>query len=93
MSDKHWELIFNEKSYKKFKRLPKDIQKRINSYFKDRVLSSIDPTVYAKELVGDLRGLWRFRVGDYRIIAVIHMNEMVIVSIDVAHRKEIYNIH
>jgi len=38
-----------------------------------------------------LRGYWRFRVGDYRIIADIQEEILTIVALDLGHRKEVYN--
>jgi len=93
MTLKKWDLIFTDKANKKFKKLPQDIQKRIISFFDERILVSEDPASYARALTGDLQGLWRFRVGDYRIVANILQGEMVIVSVDIGHRKEIYNLH
>jgi mRNA interferase RelE/StbE len=93
MPGQKWQLIFNEKASKKFKKLPKEIQKRIIDFFDKRVLISKDPTAYAKALIGELEGFWRFRVGDYRIITSICNHEMIIVAVDLGHRKEIYLLH
>ena len=49
-----------------------------------------DPRSRGKALVGNLAGLWRYRVGDYRIICDIEDGVLVILVVDVAHRREIY---
>lgn len=90
MTNTEWTLIFNTKAEKKLKKLPHDIQKRIIDFFEKRVLTAKDPTVHALSLTGTHQGLWRFRVGDYRVVTRIHNHEMVVVAIDVGHRKEIY---
>lgn len=43
----------------------------------------------AKALKG-FAGLYRLRVGDYRIIYCVNENELVILVIKVGHRREIY---
>jgi mRNA interferase RelE/StbE len=41
-------------------------------------------------LVGDYKGLWRYRVGNYRVICDIIDNKMVILALEMGHRKDIY---
>ena len=50
----------------------------------------IDPRVQGKALVANHKGKWRYRVGDYRLLALIEDEEIVITIIDVGHRKDIY---
>lgn len=50
-----------------------------------------DPTKHCKALTGDLVGLWRRRVGGWRIILDIHQGEMVIIAIGAGHRSNIYD--
>lgn len=51
-----------------------------------------DPTVMAKPLRHNLKGLWSFRVaGGYRVIADVRRNELVIVAIDVGARGSVYD--
>lgn len=49
-----------------------------------------DPRSQGKALTGRLRGLWRYRVGDYRIICSIQDDELIILALNVKHRKEAY---
>ena len=49
-----------------------------------------DPTTPCKALSGPLTGLWRYRVGDYRVILDIDRGNVAIVAIDLGHRSEIY---
>jgi mRNA interferase RelE/StbE len=44
-----------------------------------------------KGLSGRLSGLWRYRVGDYRMICDIHDNEITIYVVEVGHRKDVYD--
>lgn len=49
-----------------------------------------NPRSRGKALVGNLAGLWRYRIGDYRIICDIEDSVLLIVVVNVAHRREIY---
>lgn len=49
-----------------------------------------DPRSRGKGLTGNLRGLWRYRVGDWRIICDINDGHLTIIVIDVGHRSRIY---
>lgn len=50
-----------------------------------------DPRARGKALTGTLRGLWRYRVGDYRIVCDLIDNRLIILVIDIGHRSTIYN--
>ena len=50
-----------------------------------------NPRIHGKPLSANRKGQWRYRVGDYRIIAEIRDNELIILVINIGHRREIYN--
>ncbi len=91
ISTKHWILKFDVDFNKKFKRLEKNQQQRIIDFLEDRVLQHNNPKILAKPLSGSLRGYWRFRVGDYRIIVDIQDDILTIVALDLGHRREVYH--
>ena len=80
-----YEIEWKEYALKNLEKLSKDNQLRIISVL-ERVKTN--PFNYSKKLKGT--PLFRFRVGDYRIISDIQKNKMVILVIDVGHRKNIY---
>ena len=49
------------------------------------------PYSRGKILTGNLKGLWRYRIGDYRVIADIQDSKMIIMQVDVGHRSDIYD--
>ncbi|MGH6633528.1 type II toxin-antitoxin system RelE family toxin [Sphingopyxis sp.] len=49
-----------------------------------------DPRQRGKALTGGLKGLWRYRVGDYRIVGRIYDGRMVVLVLTLGHRREIY---
>ncbi len=75
---------------KSLEKLDRNIQKRILEFLFD--LETLEnPRVKGKSLKGELKEYWRYRVGDYRILSKIIDNELIILVIDIGHRKDIYN--
>jgi mRNA interferase RelE/StbE len=71
-------------------KLDKAISKRILNFLYNRVLKLDDPRQLAKSLKGNLSNLWRYRVGDYRIICDIQDDKLLILVLTINHRKEVY---
>ncbi|MCZ9961970.1 type II toxin-antitoxin system RelE/ParE family toxin [Brachyspira hyodysenteriae] len=76
---------------KSLEKLDRNIQKRILDFLS--YLETLEnPIVKGKSLKGELKEYWRYRVGDYRILSKIIDNELIILVIDIGHRKDIYDI-
>ena len=75
---------------RKFKKLDFVSQRFITQWIKKNLRDCDDPRLYGKALSGPLKGYWRYRIGDYRLIAEIHDKELVIIAIDIGHRREVY---
>lgn len=84
-----YKITFTNSAAKLFKKIDKKIQHQIISYF-DRQELLKNPKTFGKALLYEQKGNWRYRVGGYRIICKILDGEMVILIIDIGHRKEIY---
>lgn len=84
-----WEIKLNPLSAKTLKQLDKPTKQRIETFIDDLATTN-NPRTKGKALQGDLKGLWRYRVGDYRLIAQIKDAELVILIIELGHRKGIY---
>lgn len=82
-------LILNTKTQKQFKKLDSVTKKRLEKFF-DELETLDNPRVKGTSLVGNLTGLWRYRVGDYRVICHICDDELVILCLEIAHRSEAY---
>lgn len=85
-----WNLMFAETSLKDLKKLQIQERQRIVHYLEDRICTKDNPRELGKATKGDLSGLWRYRVGDYRIIADILDKDIVIQVVRIGHRKNIY---
>jgi mRNA interferase RelE/StbE len=85
-----WRTEYSDIAERALLKLDRPVRERILSFFSSRVEKLDDPKTIAEPLTGELRGLWRFRVGDYRIICDIRQNVMVVLVLQVGHRKEVY---
>ena len=82
-------IEYTETARKQLKKLEKTIQKRILDYM-DEVALLENPRSRGKALVENMRGLWRYRVGDYRVICEIQESRIIISVLKIGHRKNIY---
>lgn len=83
-------VSFTDKAEKEFLKLDKPVQKQIKKFI-EKIQNLKDPRSRGKSLVGNLIGLWRYRVGDYRILCRIIDDELVIMVVEIRHRKVVYN--
>lgn len=84
-----WHIDFTDRSRKALKRLDKIVQQRIVNYLDTRVAPN--PRQYGDPLTGDKKGLWRYRVGDYRIIAELSEGKLLVLVVQLGHRKDVYD--
>ena len=84
-------VVFTESARKELKKLDKYTQKIILLWLQKNLDGCSDPRIYGKALTSNRVGQWRYRVGDYRIIASIEDDKLVILVIAVGHRREIYS--
>ena len=84
-----WEIKFDKGVERTLGKLDKPTAKRIIR--KLRQIAQLDnPRQLRKPLTGNLSGLWRYRVGDWRIICYLEDAELVVLVIDVDHRRQVY---
>ena len=85
-----WKINIEDDALKIFKKLDKPIRNQILKYFDKIISSNENPKSFGKPLVANRSGLWRYRVGDYRIICDIKDSELLILVLEIGHRSEIY---
>ncbi|WP_026842081.1 type II toxin-antitoxin system RelE family toxin [Citrifermentans bremense] len=86
-----WTVEISVVAEKQLRRLDRPVQKRLLDWLDDRIEGCKDPRHFGEALRGDLSGLWRYRVGDYRIICQIHDDRLVVLALAVGHRREVYS--
>ncbi len=86
-----WKIEFVSKAGREFRKLPKGIQKRLRDYLRDRVLAAENPRALGAALTSEKAQLWRYRVGDYRLVCNIEDDRRTILILRVGHRSSIYD--
>lgn len=84
-----WQLRTSPQFDKAARRLDRAVLRRVKAYL-EQVCLLDDPRQRGKGLTGDLAGYWRYRVGDWRVIAEIRDEELIIIAIGLGHRSTVY---
>jgi len=85
-----WTVSFEPRAEKELEKLDRQVQRRVVRFLRERIEAGSDPRDTGKPLHGEKRDLWRYRVGDYRIICRIEDAELVVLVVRVSHRKDVY---
>ena len=85
-----WKVEFTQDAAKDLRRLDNSVQQQILRYMQERVATGDDPRRFGKPLRGDKKGLWRYRVGNYRIICLLEDEKMIVLILRIAHRSHVY---
>ncbi len=85
-----WRVEISRTAEKQITKLDRQAQANILRYLRKHVQPSENPRQFGKALHPDKQGLWRYRVGDYRLIGDIRDQPATIVVLAVGHRKEVY---
>ncbi len=85
-----WRVEFTTTAEKQITKLDRQAQARIVRYLREHVQTAENPRRIGKALHGEKKGLWRYRVGEYRNICDIRDEENKVLVLVVGHRKEVY---
>ena len=85
-----WAVEISATAARQIAKLDRQVQSRIVRFLRERIATSEDPRRLGKPLRGDRPGLWRFRVGDYRLLCDIQQQPITVLALYVARRKEAY---
>lgn len=84
-----WSLELTPRVLKQLKKLDKPVAHRVLDELEKLVVSEY-PQSHCKALTGNYSGLWRSRVGSYRVILDIDQGKLVLLALEVGHRSTIY---
>lgn len=85
-----YQIIIKESALKQMKKLDPSMNRIIKNWIVKNLLDTDNPRLHGKALTGNLKGIWRYRVGDYRIFADIQEDILTIFIFEVAHRRDVY---
>jgi mRNA interferase RelE/StbE len=63
-----WRVEWDDRARRELRRVDPRVQRSILRYFSERIATCEDPRRLGKPLRHELKGLWRYRIGDYRAI-------------------------
>ena len=86
-----WRVEFEDAALKELTKLDKPVARRILAFLRERVSQLDDPRSVGEALKGSKLGeFWKYRVGDYRIVAHIEDGALRILVLKVGNRREVY---
>lgn len=85
-----WTVEISNIAERQLRKLDRPVQKRILDWLDDRIEGCKSPRHFGEPLKGDRAGLWRYRVGDYRILCDIQDQKVVVLVLAIGHRRQIY---
>lgn len=85
-----WKVEIADVAENQLKRLDPPMRNRILDYLFDRIQGCKNPRHFGEPLKANRAGLWRYRVGDFRVICEIQDDRLVVLAIAIGHRREVY---
>jgi mRNA interferase RelE/StbE len=87
----NWTVNVSNRAEKAIEKLDNQTKLKIQHFISKQLPYIDNPRSNGKALQGNLQGLWRYRVGDYRVICQIKDKDLIILVVELGHRKEIYD--
>jgi len=81
---------YTAKAIGALKELDRPTRALLLSWIEKNLVGCKDPRSHGKALSAELSGLWRYRIGDHRLIAEISDAAITILILNVGHRKDVY---
>lgn len=86
----NWTVELSKPALKQLGKINKTEREYIWRFIKETLPNQHNPRQTGRALQGSLKGLWRYRVGNYRLVCQIKDNEVLILILEIGHRKNIY---
>ena len=87
---KSYKVDYSPTAKKALSKLDKVVRQRIQKWIEKNLEGCENPRIYGDALEGELRTFWRYRIGDYRLIAEIKDDQVIILIVGVDKRNDIY---
>ncbi|NMA94985.1 MAG: type II toxin-antitoxin system RelE/ParE family toxin [Clostridiales bacterium] len=85
-----YSILFDRNADKQLRQIDITQQRIIVNWIEKNLRNTDNPRRFGKSLKGNLKDYWRYRIGNYRIIADIDDDKIRIIIINIGHRKDIY---
>jgi len=84
-----WTVEIGDFAERQLRKLDRQVQKRLLDWLDDRLEGCKNPRHFGEPLKGDLSGMWRYLVRDFRIVCEIQDRRLVVLALAVGHRRQI----
>lgn len=85
-----WDYLLEDDAKRELRDLGPSAAAVIRDFLDTRIRGSANPEQFGKPLRGELKGLWRYRVRDYRLLCRLEKNILIVVVVAVGHRSTVY---
>lgn len=85
-----YKVVFTEREKKQLKKLDKYTAALLLGWLEKNINDCENPRIHGKGFVENKSGQWRYRIGDYRVICEIQDEEIIVLVLEIGHRREIY---
>ena len=86
---KSYSVEYTKQALKSLEKLEENVRKDILEWIEINLEGCENPRLHGKALKGTLKGKWRYRIGNYRVIAEIEDEKVLILILDADHRRQI----
>ena len=86
-----YRVEFTERAKKQLTKFDKHTAALIIGWLRKNLEGCANPRLHGKGLSDNRSGQWRYRVGDYRLIAQIEDRKITILILSIGHRRDVYN--
>jgi mRNA interferase RelE/StbE len=85
-----WRVEITRTATRQITKLDHQAQAAILNFLRQKLSAAPNPRRWGRALQGEKRGLWRYRVGDYRLICDIKDQAVTVLILELGHRKDVY---
>lgn len=85
-----WTIEYTETALRWLRKTDRQVARRILDFMDERIAKADDPRSMGKALSGEFGGLWRYRVGDHRLICDIQDGRLCVLVVEIGNRREVY---
>ena len=78
-----WNVEWDDKARRELRKLDRNLR--------ERIMVDDDPRRFGRALKHELKGLWRYRIGDHRVVCQIQDQHLIVLVLAVGHRRHIYD--
>lgn len=85
-----WCLLYSQRADRQLSKLDPGVRRVIVAWLNKNIDGCDNPRVQGKGLTAGLSDQWRYRIGDYRVLCEIRDAELIVLAIEIGHRRDIY---